>query len=95
MPRIPKSWLKSVVFIYSDKAKATSDEKGGGTGFFVGRRVEGGWQSFIVTNRHVIDKLKNPVIRLNQVGTEQPDPLCSGKRSYRREAIRTAVLQRY
>lgn len=73
MPRIPKSWLKLVVFIYSDKAKATSDEKGSGTGFFVGRRVEGGWQSFVVTNRHVIDKLKNPVIRLNQVGTEQPD----------------------
>jgi hypothetical protein len=75
VPRIPRNWLKLVVFIYPDKTKALGDQKGGGTGFFVARQVEKGWQSFIVTNRHVIDKLQNPVIRLNQIGTEEPD-LC-------------------
>jgi hypothetical protein len=80
VPRIPKSWLKLVVFIYPDQTKALGDQKGGGTGFFVGRPVEAGWQTFIVTNRHVIDKLQNPVIRLNKVGTEEPD-LCITNRS--------------
>jgi hypothetical protein len=80
MPRIPKSWLKLVVFIYADKASALGDQKGGGTGFFVGRQVQGGWQTFIITNRHVIDKKQNPVIRLNQMGTDVPD-LCVTNRS--------------
>ena len=54
MPRIPRSWLKFVVFIYPDKTKALGDQKGGGTGFFVARQVEKGWQSFVVTNRHAV-----------------------------------------
>ncbi len=73
MPRIPKRWLQAAVFVYPNKASAKSDLTGGGTGFFVARQVDGGWQSFVVTNRHVIDKLDNPVIRLNQLGTAEPD----------------------
>ena len=46
----------------------------------MGKHVEGGWQFFIVTNRHVIENLKNPVIRLNQMETDEPD-LCITNRS--------------
>jgi hypothetical protein len=71
VPRIPKKWLEAVVFIYTDKQKAAEDLRGGGTGFFVSREVPGGWQSFVVTNRHVIEKHQNPVIRLNLIGTSE------------------------
>jgi hypothetical protein len=71
VPRIPRKWLEVVVFIYPDKKKAADDLQGGGTGFFVSREVPGGWQSFVVTNRHVIEKHQNPVIRLNLIGTSE------------------------
>ena len=65
MPRIAKRWLEAIVYIYADKASAEQDKPGGGTGFIVGRRLPGGYQTFVVTNRHVIEKMANPVIRLN------------------------------
>jgi len=71
VPRVPKKWLEAVVFIYPNREKAAKDLQGGGTGFFVSREVPGGWQSFVVTSRHVIEKHQNPVIRLNLIGTSE------------------------
>jgi hypothetical protein len=72
MPRMAKQFLDCVVYIYPDKAAADADEAFGGSGFVVARHVKGGYQTFIVTNRHVIDKIPNPIIRLNRMagGTE-------------------------
>ena len=66
MPRIAKLYLQTVVYIYRNQESAEADTGGGGSGFLVARLVDGGYQTFVVTNRHVIDKLANPVIRLNQ-----------------------------
>ena len=70
MPRIATRYLRTVVYIYRDQESAKADAIGGGTGFFVGRLVDGGYQTFVVTNRHVIEKMANPVIRLNRSSGE-------------------------
>jgi hypothetical protein len=70
MPRIAKLFLQTVVYIYRDQESAKADKVGGGTGFLVARLVDGGYQTFVVTNRHVIEKMANPVIRLNQYADE-------------------------
>lgn len=67
MPRIAKRYLQTVVYIYQDQDSARADMAGGGTGFLVGRPVDGGYQTFVVTARHVIEEMKNPVIRLNHI----------------------------
>jgi Trypsin-like peptidase domain len=72
MPRIAKRFLDCVVYIYPDEKSALSDQGFGGSGFVVARHVSGGYQTFVVTNRHVIEGALDPVIRLNRVsgGTE-------------------------
>src|SRR5580698_2237082 len=70
MPRIAKRYLQCVGYIYPDKESAQSDKPHGGSGFIVARQVDGGIQTFVITNLHVIDKLPNPVIRLNRVTLE-------------------------
>lgn len=65
MPRIAKRYLQTVVYMYPNVQSAKADRIGGGTGFLVGRRVDSGYQTFVVMDRHVIDKTANPVIRLN------------------------------
>lgn len=67
MPRIAKRFLDCVVYIYPDEESAASDKGFGGSGFVVARYVTGGYQTFIVTNRHVIDNALDPVIRLNRI----------------------------
>jgi len=67
MPRIAKRFLDCVVYVYPHRVAADSDQPFGGSGSIVARRVEGGYQTFIVTNRHVIGKLPNPVVRLNRM----------------------------
>jgi hypothetical protein len=68
MGRIAAKFLDCVVYIYPDKQAADSDERVGGSGFIVARQVVGGFQTFIITNRHVIKDVPNPVIRLNRRG---------------------------
>jgi hypothetical protein len=79
MPRIAKRFLDCVVYIYPNRSAADADQGYGGTGFVVARRVEGGYQTLIITNRHVIENKANqvidhaieakanPVIRLNHM----------------------------
>src|ERR1035441_138718 len=72
MPRIAKRFLDCVVYIYPDQRSAAADEGFGGSGFVVARYVSGGYQTFVVTNRHVIEGALDPIIRLNRIngGTE-------------------------
>ena len=67
MPRIARRFLDCVVYIYPDEKSAASDEGFGGSGFVVARRVGAGYQTFVVTNRHVIEDSLDPVVRLNRI----------------------------
>lgn len=71
MPRIPDEWLKNI-YLYPTKEDAASDTTTGGSGFLVCiRSIETGNQYiYAVTNRHVIDRGKSPVIRLNKLNGE-------------------------
>jgi len=71
VPGILKKCLEVVVFIYPTEKKAADDLQGGGTGLFVSREVPGGWQSSVVTNRHVIEKYKNLINSLNLIGASE------------------------
>ncbi|HWZ49976.1 MAG TPA: hypothetical protein VNW54_00775 [Granulicella sp.] len=64
--------MSAAPYIYPDQSSAVSDEGFGGSGFVVARYVPGGYQTFVVTNRHVIEGALDPVIRLNRIngGTE-------------------------
>jgi hypothetical protein len=68
MGRIPRRYLDCIVYIYPSEQAAQSDEQRvGGSGFIVARVVPSGYQTFVLTNRHVINEIKNPVIRLNRM----------------------------
>jgi len=62
----PNDLLKSAVPILEDPGLTTNDVKG--TGFL----VRYGNVNYVVTNRHVIDNLKNPMIGYHIVNSDEP-----------------------
>jgi hypothetical protein len=69
--RIADEFLQCSVFIYPSRDAADEGKWLGGSGCLVNYEwVEGGSHRhgyFVVTNRHVIDKLQSPVVRLNRL----------------------------
>lgn len=61
--RIADQYLQCVVYIYPDEQSARDGKWTGGSGFLVHSELHGG--TFVVTNKHVIDKMQAPVVRLN------------------------------
>lgn len=67
--RIADEFLQCVVYVYPDQPSAQEGKQAGGSGFLVRPtwithdKIDG---IFVVTNRHVIEKMKNPVLRVNR-----------------------------
>jgi hypothetical protein len=69
MPRIADKFTDCAVFIYRSIADAKCGEHQGGSGFIVMLPMETNpnlAHTYIVTNRHVVQKARNPVVRLNR-----------------------------
>ena len=70
MLRISDQFLDCSLYIYESMQTAESGTPSGGSGFLVGVPLLANpaeFQLYVVTNRHVIEKLRNPVLRLNAV----------------------------
>lgn len=68
MPRIPDGYLDTVIYLYPSEAAANLGEAIGGTGFLMMRPMDGDPTFgiiYAVTNAHVIEDAKAPVIRVN------------------------------
>jgi hypothetical protein len=69
MPRIKDVFTDCAVYVYGSLGDAKNGEKQGGSGFMVAVPLEKApdhhW-TYIITNRHVIVRAKQPVIRLNR-----------------------------
>ena len=66
--RIADAFLQCVVYIYPDERSATEGDKAGGSGFLVRptwAERQGSEDIFVVTNRHVIETMKDPFLRVN------------------------------
>lgn len=68
--RIADEFLQCVVYIYPDERSASEGKWAGGSGFLVhtvcngtAQRIDG---LFVVTNRHVIEEMSDPYIRVNR-----------------------------
>lgn len=68
--RIADEFLQCVVYIYPSEDSAREGKKAGGSGFLVHSRWSNGDQwvddNLIVTNRHVVEGIENPVLRVNR-----------------------------
>lgn len=72
MPRIPDSYVDSLVYIYRSKKAARRGERAGGCGFLIGvkfRGVSGLHHVYVVTNAHVEKTFR--VVRYNSRGLPQ------------------------
>ncbi len=70
---IPKLYLDCVFYLYPSRDAAERGERAGGSGFLVARRFGQDDQVFLVSNRHVIESMAEPYIRVNlreSAGTE-------------------------
>jgi hypothetical protein len=68
MPRIPDSWMESVIYLYPSRKAAENGEGYGGSGFMVGVRssaFKNAWFGYAVTNKHVVEDAKSRTIRVN------------------------------
>jgi hypothetical protein len=69
MPRIHDLYADCVVYVYPSIADAKSGERVGGSGFIavVPYTNNPGWcEAYVVTNRHVVQAARTPVIRVNR-----------------------------
>jgi Trypsin-like peptidase domain len=66
--RIGDEFLECVVYIYPNEEDANDGREAGGSGFLVNFPTpeEGKDRVFVVTNRHVIEHLPAPVVRVNR-----------------------------
>jgi hypothetical protein len=73
---IPQAYLDCAVYIYRTKADAKTGSLSGGSGFLTAIPLEINKEKhklYVVTARHVIDKMKNPIVRLNlKAGGSEP-----------------------
>lgn len=86
MPRVPKEWLNTVVYLYPSPQAARDGDRAGGTGFIVSTPVEdeslaatGRREHLtIITNAHIIHSGASPVVRINRYdGTFEVIPLAA------------------
>ena len=61
MPRIPDTYLDSVVYLYPSEASAQDGDRIGGSGFLIGIHIPfqtppKGFLICVVTNKHVVDE---------------------------------------
>ena len=68
--RIPPAYELCSVYIYKTVKKSDAGENSGGSGFIVRfpfqHNIEE-YQLYVITNRHVIEKMAEPVLRLNDI----------------------------
>src|ERR1700683_642831 len=67
---IPKQFLDCSVYLYETQVRAEKGEQSGGSGFLVGVPLTENpeeTQFYVVTNKHVIDGMDSPAIRLNRI----------------------------
>lgn len=68
--RIAEEYLQCVVYLYPDEESAHAGKWTGGSGFLVHSEWTDGENSkaadFVVTNRHVVEKMRDPVVRMNR-----------------------------
>jgi len=68
--RIADEFLQCVVYVYPSEDAAREGKKVGGSGFLVHSLCSDGAETrdeiFVVTNRHVIASMKDPVLRVNR-----------------------------
>ena len=66
--RIPDEFLQCVIYIYPNREAAREGKEVGGSGFLVyfPTPTEHMDRVFVVTNRHVIEDLEAPVVRVNR-----------------------------
>ncbi len=71
--RIPGVYELCSVYIYKTKEMSDAGENSGGSGFIVRfpleRNIEE-YQLYVVTNRHVIERMANPVLRINDISNK-------------------------
>jgi hypothetical protein len=68
MPRIDDLLIKTVFYVYKSEEDAREGSENSATGFFFCIPFVGNQNyahAYAVTNRHVIDQIENPVLRLN------------------------------
>jgi hypothetical protein len=65
MATIPRIYLDCVFYVYPNRSSAEKGERAGGTGFLCAKRHGITDQVFLVTNRHVVEPMEEPHIRLN------------------------------
>jgi hypothetical protein len=82
--RIDDKFLECVVYIYPSVEAARDGKGAGGSGFLVNfpRPGQDANRIFVVTNRHVIETLEAPVVRVNKVD-EPFDPIATNKERWR------------
>lgn len=82
--RIGDEFLECVVYIYPNEQTAMDGEEAGGSGFLVNfpRQTEEASRIFVVTNRHVIEDLEAPVVRVNRADGAF-EPIATNKNRWR------------
>ena len=96
MPRISDLFIDVAVYIYPDLDAAKLGVSQGGSGFVVEVPLEQNpdWtQMYVVTNSHVVERAKTPVIRLNRTdGTTECIPTTAGDWTPHKDGDDVAVL---
>jgi hypothetical protein len=83
MPRIADLFLDSSIFLFRTKAEAEKRAKFGGSGFLVGKEIEGSaersghsvYAIYLVSNRHVVFDGAASVASVNRLDGGPPDPI--------------------
>lgn len=74
MPQIEPKVLNCAIYLYPSTEAARKGEKAGGSGFIVGIPTTIGAESgaflYAITNRHVIEDARAPVVRLNTTAND-------------------------
>jgi hypothetical protein len=82
--RIGDEFLECVVYVYPSEQAAMEGKEAGGSGFLVNfpRPMETANRVFVVTNRHVIEYLEAPVVRVNR-GDGSFEPIETNRNRWR------------
>jgi hypothetical protein len=67
MAVLPRRYLNCVLYVYPDRKAAEEGDPTGGTGFMAARRIGQDDQVFLISNRHVIEPMTEPYIRVNKL----------------------------
>ncbi len=79
MPRVNDRLTWTVVYLYPSQQAARDAVKAGGTGFIVQKRTHYGWFDYVVTNRHVVEEMQSPYVRINTHDKKDPIEVFEGE----------------